>query len=589
MDAPGPSTTSTVSASGVEAIETTIEVTPQVQISEAPLEEVYEVERTVNEILRGGWTKICLQFPDELLHDSVPVFQAIRANLPDNVELYVMADTTYGSCCVDEVAAQHVDADFVVHYGHACLSAPARLPVLYIFPKAPMDVEKAVNRLEGQISDNKDALEGRTCFLLLCDVAYYYQLANVSKALQGRLPKNVTLVTSQIDTDSFLAQPAKSGRINTSTRTPQKGTNGSSSCCHGSAPNEQDKSCCNTDSTGCCSSQRQVPPPPPAQEAGSSQQQSSCRKYNLPAGRTFSEDVCILYIGPESLTLTNLLLTHSSTPVISYDPMNDSGRLESGRTNKLLMKRYGVVQKARDADVFGIVVGTLGIASYLPTLEYLRKLLKKHKKKSYTMAVGKLTPAKLGNFLEVETWVLVACGENSLVEGYKDFMKPIVTPWELEVALGEREWITGGGEKGQYTLDFQSVLHDSRKEDGTDSAEARKNVENEDGNESDDPDAPVFSTVTGQYRYRRTYGSKEDVKDTATLDAKVQALAIRNQESALSTALSSAGGEYLATRIYKGLDPRYGLDAPSVIEQGRSGIARQYEGDTEAAGASGRG
>lgn len=72
--------------------------------------------------------------------------------------------------------------------------------------------------------------------------------------------------------------------------------------------------------------------------------------------------------------------------------------------------------------------------------------------------------------------------------------------------------------------------------------------------------------------------------DTATLEAKVQALAIRNQESALSTALSSAGGEFLATRMYKGLDPRYGQDAPSVIEQGRSGIARQYEGDTEASG-----
>lgn len=73
-----------------------------------------------------------------------------------------------------------------------------------------------------------------------------------------------------------------------------------------------------------------------------------------------------------------------------------------------------------------------------------------------------------------------------------------------------------------------------------------------------------------------------DRTDNATLQAKVQALAIRNEESALSTALSSAGGEFLATRIYKGLDPRYGLDAPSVMEIGRSGIARQYEGDTEA-------
>lgn len=61
MDAPGPSTTSTVSASGVEAIEATLEVTPQVQISEVPLEEVYEVARTVEEIQRGGWTKVCTQ------------------------------------------------------------------------------------------------------------------------------------------------------------------------------------------------------------------------------------------------------------------------------------------------------------------------------------------------------------------------------------------------------------------------------------------------------------------------------------------------------------------------------------------------
>lgn len=58
MDVPGPSTTSTVSASGVEAIEATIEVAPLHQISEWPLEQVYEVERTVQEIFQGGWTKV---------------------------------------------------------------------------------------------------------------------------------------------------------------------------------------------------------------------------------------------------------------------------------------------------------------------------------------------------------------------------------------------------------------------------------------------------------------------------------------------------------------------------------------------------
>ena len=39
-----------------------------------------------------------------------------------DVSLFVMADTAYGSCCVDEVGASHVGADCVVHYGHTCLS-----------------------------------------------------------------------------------------------------------------------------------------------------------------------------------------------------------------------------------------------------------------------------------------------------------------------------------------------------------------------------------------------------------------------------------------------------------------------------------
>lgn len=44
----------------------------------------------------GACLQIALQFPDELLHDAVPVFRAIRDRLPQEKELYVLADTTYG-------------------------------------------------------------------------------------------------------------------------------------------------------------------------------------------------------------------------------------------------------------------------------------------------------------------------------------------------------------------------------------------------------------------------------------------------------------------------------------------------------------
>jgi diphthamide biosynthesis protein 2 len=36
--------------------------------------------------------------------------------------IFILADTSYGACCVDEVAAEHVDADLIVHYGRSCMS-----------------------------------------------------------------------------------------------------------------------------------------------------------------------------------------------------------------------------------------------------------------------------------------------------------------------------------------------------------------------------------------------------------------------------------------------------------------------------------
>jgi diphthamide biosynthesis protein 2 len=41
-----------------------------------------------------------------------------------------------------------------------------------------------------------------------------------------------------------------------------------------------------------------------------------------------------------------------------------STRLESAQVNRALMRRYVLVQKAKDADVIGIVVGTLGVGKW---------------------------------------------------------------------------------------------------------------------------------------------------------------------------------------------------------------------------------
>jgi len=88
------------------------------------------------------------------------------------------------------------------------------------------------------------------------------------------------------------------------------------------------------------------------------------RTYDLPEGDNV-EDYTIFYIGDESPTLSNIMMTHSTCEVYSYNPETKKGRLESAQVNRALMRRYFLVQKAKDADVIGIAVGTLGVGRLL--------------------------------------------------------------------------------------------------------------------------------------------------------------------------------------------------------------------------------
>jgi hypothetical protein len=68
------------------------------------------------------------------------------------------------------------------------------------------------------------------------------------------------------------------------------------------------------------------------------------------------------------------------------------------------------------SDVFGLVVGNVGLASSREMMSLLRDELRKAGKKSYTISVGRLNPAKLANFAEVECFVLVGCSEGGVVD-----------------------------------------------------------------------------------------------------------------------------------------------------------------------------
>ncbi|KAK1086063.1 Diphthamide biosynthesis protein 2 [Friedmanniomyces endolithicus] len=201
--------------------------TPAVSVTQARLSDEqlylqYEIKRTVGEIREGRWRRVALQFPDEMLVDAPRVYERLREDLKaerrrarqsrvpaqavkvsdslrgltlddkhidavrsksavdheDTEErLCILADTSYGACCVDEIAAEHVDAEVVVHYGRSCLSPTARLPVIYVFTSKPLDIDGAVTSFQ----QTYPAKDEKVC--LMADIPYHHNLAALTSRL----------------------------------------------------------------------------------------------------------------------------------------------------------------------------------------------------------------------------------------------------------------------------------------------------------------------------------------------------------------------------------------------------------------------
>lgn len=137
-------------------------------------------------------------------------------------------------------------------------------------------------------------------------------------------------------------------------------------------------------------------------------------------------DCVIWYIGEEGRGLMNIQMQNADAAVghsgnstdykiYQYSPTSHSAR-EIITTSRSLQRRLASIHHAVTSSIFGLVVHSVGLSSAQPLLAELRALLKQHRKKSYTLTVGRLNPAKLANFETVECFVLVGCREGGLVD-----------------------------------------------------------------------------------------------------------------------------------------------------------------------------
>ena len=482
-----------------------------------PIEVYFEVQRLAKEILdlkilpRDGWMcRVALQFPDNLLNDAPDVSWAMEDALTAHAGdegppplVFILGDSTFGPCCLDEVSALHLEADVLVHYGHACLSPALSLPVIYSFGITDMKVDECVDRV---LEEAKR--ESVRNFLLLYEVRYHHTI----KELQAKLSERGDLLVL-------------AGRI------PQPSDN---------VVHSEESTCC---------------------QSSEGNGEAEKPKTFVVGGLELPDDVdlssyTVLFVGDEgscsrqyvNTMLRFLSLSSGPSRHWTYSPatLALATSLPSS-VQRQLNRRFYLTQKARDASVYGILVGTLSQRHFRSVVSCLRSVIEDAGKSCYTFAVGKINGAKLANFGEIDCFVLVACGENSLLDNERELHVPVITPLELDIALGNLEWGSTA-----YSLDyndFLSIQQDRPAQDDT----------------AGDVDAPYFSLVTGKYvDFKKTSAADSDV-DLTVLPGKGQVAAYKSEAA-----------DYLKHREYQGLEVNIGKNQVHAALPGQSGVASDY-------------
>jgi 2-(3-amino-3-carboxypropyl)histidine synthase len=161
---------------------------------------------------------------------------------------------------------------------------------------------------------------------------------------------------------------------------------------------------------------------------------------DLTAATTIQSHVdSYLYVGDGNFHPLGISLA-TKKPVIALDPaMNQVKRQEIATLReKILRQRNSALARAHDADIFGIII-CKKIGQERSSLAYhLKGLLERNQKKVFLIHLDMITPSKL-DYLSMDCFVSTACPRIA-IDDYSLFKKPILTPLELEILLGRKEW-----------------------------------------------------------------------------------------------------------------------------------------------------
>jgi diphthamide synthase subunit DPH2 len=616
------------------------------------------------------------------LDDSPDAQLLIEEHLAHRHPLVFILGDASPSCCPDEVSANHLNANVIVHYGYACLAPTESVPVVYAFgvSRGAPDggdaydesgdvtvwkecVQLVSNECHGKVQageillaqsmsmENSHEKKHRK-LLLLYEVRYHHAMNSLKlefekageqfQVVLGSIPKQQLTVARfeprkregcGSDGDcggGGCVSNACAATVSNDVHRAIKGQCDSTSECE----QQSSQSCCGKDASSCCTEPNTANcgiPNTTANDTEIIDQQHDLDKQYIPrtiGGIEIPDDLdlrqyTLLYIGDDmdidshegnECTRLLLILLRCNAPdgpkfIFSYSPitrrlnadvLNSPMSLTNVTTpstvlSRLLRRRYFLLNKAKLATTIAILIGTSSQSySFRRLLSLTRHRIQSTGRTAYTFSVGKLSTAghKLSNFAEIDCYVLIACGE-SIAKFWKmereAMCVPVLTPLELDVALGFREW------DGRYSCDFGDLIRWNEADGivakdefhGGDHVSAfygnhkemlRLNkavkCDDDESNRSNyNADEPFFSMISGKYEQSKSVDTSNQNAITSCSSIN-HLVALPGQGKIIE--YRSEAAEFLKKREYRGLEAKVGETEVKAAVLGMVGIASDY-------------
>tara|TARA_Y100000310_G_scaffold138289_2_gene137263 strand:+ start:60951 stop:61961 length:1011 start_codon:yes stop_codon:yes gene_type:complete len=316
-----------------------------------------EEDRIIEEIKKLSAKRVLLQLPEGLKAEASRLVNLLEEKT--DASIFVSGQACWGACDLPIDEARTLDANLIVHFGHAPFHKPD-FPILYVETRYECDITPFIQK-------NLETFKKFKKVALVASVQHLHQIPILQKILEKE--------GLEVTIPKGLGRSFYDGQI-----------------------------------LGC-----------------------------EPSGPKLLERDVDAYLSIANQFHTLAITLSTEKPVLLLDPVHEQVKDLQPLKEQIIRKRFAVIEKAKQANSFGILVSLKSGQLNTVVAENLKKKITDKDKEAIIITMKEFQPDELLNFGNIDVFVITACPRVA-IEDQPRYGKPVLTLKELFVVLGELSW-----------------------------------------------------------------------------------------------------------------------------------------------------